>query len=271
VVVGKLLGPEAVVPYACTGKLLTMLANQPQMFMQMALPALSEMRTAASRERLFDVSRSMAQVMLLLSGAIVAVVLAVNASFVSWWVGASRFGGMGLTALLLAAMLVRHVNLTLIYTLFCFGYERRLAITSVADGVVGLVVMLILVPVLGLYGAVLGSLASSCLVSLPANLRALAREEGGSPVAFLKPLGPWLARFVAIVCISALISLWPVRGLWAFVPLAAAVGAIYGLMMLPVLKTPPLGPMLAGRFEPWISRMPRLARHLLKPAGALAR
>ena len=44
VVVGKLLGPEAVVPYACTGKLLTLLANQPQMFMQMALPALSELR-----------------------------------------------------------------------------------------------------------------------------------------------------------------------------------------------------------------------------------
>ncbi len=79
--IGKLLGPEAVVPYVCTGKLLMLLANQPQMFMQMALPALSELRTAA-RERLFEVSRSMAQVMLLPSGAIVAVVLAVNQAFV---------------------------------------------------------------------------------------------------------------------------------------------------------------------------------------------
>ncbi|HLG54690.1 MAG TPA: oligosaccharide flippase family protein [Vicinamibacterales bacterium] len=272
VVVGKLLGPEAVVPYACTGKLLTMLANQPQMFMQMALPALSEMRTAASRERLFDVSRSMAQVMLLLSGAIVVVVLAVNGPFVSWWVGESRFGGMGLTALLLVSMLVRHVNLTLVYTLFCFGHERRLAVTSVADGLVGLAVMVILVPLLGLYGAVLGSLLSSCLVSVPANLRALAREEGGSRAAFLRPLGPWLARFVAMVAgISVLMSFWTVRGVWAFVPLAAAVGAAYMAVMLPVLKTPPLGPMLAERFAPWISRIPRLARHLPKPAGALAR
>ncbi len=79
VVVGKLLGPEAIVPYACTGKLMALLANQPQLFMQMALPALSELRGSAARDRLFDVSRSMTQLMLLASGAIVAVVLVVNA------------------------------------------------------------------------------------------------------------------------------------------------------------------------------------------------
>ena len=79
--------PEAIVPYACTGKLMTMLANQPQLFMQMALPALSELRGSAARDRLFDVSRSMTQLMLLASGAIVAVVLVVNGPFVAWWVG----------------------------------------------------------------------------------------------------------------------------------------------------------------------------------------
>ena len=49
-VIGALLGPEAIVPYACTGKLVTLLANQPQLFMQMALPALSELR-ASGRAR----------------------------------------------------------------------------------------------------------------------------------------------------------------------------------------------------------------------------
>ena len=44
-------------------------------------------------------------------------------------------------------MLMRHMNSTLVYTLFCFGHERRLAVTSFADGVVGLIVMLMLVPV----------------------------------------------------------------------------------------------------------------------------
>jgi O-antigen/teichoic acid export membrane protein len=272
VVIGKLLGPEAVVPYACTGKLLTMLANQPQMFMQMALPALSELRTAASREHLFAVARSMAQVMLLLSGAIVTVVLAVNAPFVVWWVGESRFAGMGLTALLLLSMLMRHMNSTLVYTLFCFGHERRLAVTSVVDGLFGLAMMLILVPLLGLYGAVLGSLTSLALVSLPANLRALAREEGGSPVTFLEPLSPWLKRFVPIVtAVGALTFAWRPSGLWMFAPLAVAIGTLYAVVMVPVMTTPPLGPMLSARLRPWISRMPRLARHLAKPASALAR
>jgi O-antigen/teichoic acid export membrane protein len=272
VVIGKLLGPEAVVPYACTGKLLTMLANQPQMFMQMALPALSELRTAASREHLFDVARSMAQVMLLLSGAIVTVVLAVNAPFVVWWVGESRFAGMELTALLLLSMLMRHMNSTLVYTLFCFGHERRLAVTSVADGVVSLMVMVILVPLLGLYGAVLGSLTSVALVSLPANLRALAREEGGSPVTFLEPLRPWLVRFVPIVlAIAALTFVWRPSGLWAFAPFALAVSALYAVVMVPVMTTPPLGPMLSTRLRPWASRVPQLARHLAKPASAVAR
>src|SRR5262245_28708048 len=248
-----------------------MLANQPQMFMQMALPALSELRTAATRERLFDVSRSMAQVMLLASGAIVSVVLAVNGSFVTWWVGEARFAGVGLTALLLLAMLVRHLNLTMVYTLFCFGYERRLALTSVADGVIGLLVMLVLVPVLGLYGAVLGSLCSLCLVSVPANLVALAREEGGSPAAFLRPLTPWLKRCAAVIAGVAVVNaLWSMPSVWIFGPVAAAVGLIYAAVMLPVIQTPPLGPMLAARLRPWLSRMPRLARHLVKPASALA-
>jgi O-antigen/teichoic acid export membrane protein len=269
VVIGKLLGPEAVVPYACTAKLPMLLANQPQMFMQMALPALSELRTAAPREHLFDVARSMAQVMLLLSGAIVAVVLAVNGSFVSWWVGEASFGGVGLTALMLLTMLVRHANATLNYTLFCFGYERRMALTTVTDGLLGLAIMVPLVSAFGLPGAVLGSLASVCLVSLPANLLALARELGGSPFDFFRPLGRWSIRIVPIVAAVALLPLvWSPGGPSGFVPLAVGVSVFYVVVMLPAARTPPLGPMLMTRLRPWLARVPR---PLAKPVKALAR
>jgi O-antigen/teichoic acid export membrane protein len=272
VVVGKLLGPEAVVPYACTAKLPTLLANQPQMFMQMALPALSELRTTASREHLFQVARSMAQVMLLLSGGIVTVVLAVNASFVSWWVGEMSFGGLGLTSLILLTMLVRHANATLNYTLFCFGHERRIALTTVSDGLLGLALMVPLVSSFGLYGAVIGSLASVCLVSLPANLLALGREEGRSPFAFFRVLGPWSIRFVPIVgAVSLLPFVWTSRGPWSFAPLALGVGILYAIVMLPAAQAPPLGPMLMTRLRPWLSRVPQLKRHLAKPLDAPAR
>lgn len=271
IVVGKLLGPEAVVPYACTAKLPMMLANQPQMFMQMALPALSELRTTASREHLFNVARSMAQVMLLLSGGIVAVVLAVNGSFVSWWVGETRFGGQGLTVLILFTMLVRHANATLNYTLFCFGYERRIALTTVSDGLLGLALMVPLVSAFGLYGAVIGSLASVCLVSVPANLLALAREEGGSPFALFKALGPWSMRFVPLVgAVSLLPLVWTSRSLWSFAPLALAVGIVYAIVMVPAAQAPPLGPMLMTRLRPWLARIRPLER-FAKPLDVPAR
>ncbi|HEY9466641.1 MAG TPA: oligosaccharide flippase family protein [Vicinamibacterales bacterium] len=271
VVVGELLGPEAVVPYACTAKLPMLLANQPQMFMQMALPALSELRTTASREHLFNVARSMAQVMLLLSGGIVTVVLAVNGSFVAWWVGETRFAGQGLTALILFTMLVRHANATLNYTLFCFGYERRIALTTVSDGLLGLALMLPLVSAFGLHGAVIGSLAAVCLVSVPANLLALAREEGVSPFALFKALGPWSMRFVPIVgAVSVLPLVWTSSGLWSFAPLAAAVGLVYAIVMVPAAQAPPLGPMLMTRLRPWLARVRPLER-FAKAAGVPAR
>jgi len=270
-VIGKLLGPAAVVPFACTGRLATMLANQPQMFMQMALPALSELRTAAPRTQLFEVSKSMAQVMLLLSGAIVAVVLAVNGPFVAWWVGESAFGGLGLTALLLLGMLLRHVNVTAVYTLFCFGNERRLAVTAIADGLSSVIAMFVLVPVIGVYGAALGPLVGTCLVSLPNNFKALGRELGASPIEFLMPLKPWVVRVVPLLIgILAVAATWPTRGFWSFGSLAAAMGIGYVLAMLPVLNTPPLGPMIAPRLQPLISRFPSLAKYFAKPAGALA-
>ena len=261
VVAGRLLGPEAIVPYACTSKLISLLANQPQLFMQMALPALSELRGSAARARLFDVSRSMTQVMLLASGAIVAVVLVVNGPFVSWWVGESRFGGLTLTALLLAGMLVRHVNTTIVYTLFCFGYERRLALTSIAEGAAGVALTWLLVPRLGLQGAAAGMLISTLAVSLPANVVALAREQGASPWTFGASIAPWFSRFAVIATGTAVLVLTvQPHGLVAALPLALAVSAAYLAVMLPVLRTPPLGPMLQARLQQWLPRMPRVVR-----------
>src|SRR5262249_54912195 len=45
--IGPLLGPAAVVGFVCTAKLPSVLANQPQMLMQAASPALSELKVAA--------------------------------------------------------------------------------------------------------------------------------------------------------------------------------------------------------------------------------
>jgi len=261
VVIGKLLGPEAVVPYACTGKLMALLANQPQMFMQLALPALSELRTSAPRDRLFEVSRSMTQMMMLASGAIVAVVLATNEAFVTWWVGTGQFAGVGLTVVLLVSMLLRHLNTTSVYALFCFGNERRLALTAIAEGIVSTSLMFLLVPVIGLYGAALGSLGATCFVSLPNNLRALAREEGTSAMSLLTPLAPWFGRLAALLGgIALLLSTVRVSGVVGLAIVSALVGAAHLAIMLPVLRRPPLGSMLSSSIGPWLDRVHSFAR-----------
>ena len=127
-IIGILAGPAAVVPFVCTGKLISVLTNQPQLLMQAAGPALSEMRMGEPKARLFQVSSALTQAMLMASGAVACAVLAVNQGFVTWWVGADQYAGLPLTVLLVLVMLLRHWNTTTVYTLFAFGRERRLAV-----------------------------------------------------------------------------------------------------------------------------------------------
>ena len=97
---------------------------------------MSELRQTGDRAKMFQVSAALAQTTLAVSGLVACLVLMVNQGFVTWWVGRDQFAGVGLTLLMLAAMLTRHFNTTNVYALFCFGHERRLALTALADGVV---------------------------------------------------------------------------------------------------------------------------------------
>ena len=121
--------------------------------------------------------------------------------------------------------------------------------------------MWLLVPRMGLQGAAAGMLMSTLVVSLPANVLALAREQGASPWAFAESIAPWFTRFAAIAT-AATVLVFTVRpeSLAGALPLALAIGAAYLAVMLPVLRTPPLGPMLHARLQPWLPRMPRLVR-----------
>ena len=160
-------------------------------------------------------------------------------------------------------MLLRHWNVAAVYTLFCFGHERRLAITTAVDGLVGLVAMLLLVPWLGMHGAALGSLIGTAGISLPGNLRALAREEGVSLAAAIRPLRPWFGRFVlASTAVLLAIAWWPAQRLPGALLAGSLVAILYAVLMLPVVLKPPLGSMLAPRLQPWLTLFPGLSRRI---------
>lgn len=260
-IIGKLFGPAAIVPFVITGKLIGVLTNQPQMLMALAGPALSQMRMGESRERLSEVCIALTQAMLMLSGAAVCVVLTVNQGFVGRWVGARQYGGFWLTALILLGMLLRHWNLTVAYTLFCFGYERRLCLTAFLDGLVSVGAMFLFIREFGLIGAPLGIIAGACLISLPANVWSLARESDMSVGRLIRPLLPWFVRFVFLTAgIIFLARIW-IPNTFLLLGLTAAVTAtIYVVVMFPLALRSPLGDYVRPRLFPIRARVFRVLR-----------
>jgi O-antigen/teichoic acid export membrane protein len=250
IIVGLILGPLAVVPYACTGKLISVLANQPQLMMQSAFPGLSEMRTAESQKRLFEVCTTLSFAMMILSGGIVCVVLMVNEGFVYWWVGGNQYGGFVLTAALIAAMLLRQWNQSWLYPLLCFGRERRISITNLLDGLTTAGLTLALVWLWGARGAPVASITGVCLVSLAGNLHALSGELKVSAVSLMKIFYPWLWRFaIAALATGIAAKFWVPRTLVMLTLATLFTSTAYLLLMFPLLLGDDLGRYVKPRLS----------------------
>jgi hypothetical protein len=99
---------------------------------------------------------------------------------------------------MVAAMIARHFNTTNVYALFCFGHERRLALTALADAVVTIGAGIVLIGALGMIGGPLAALVAVLIVSVPLNLNALAVETGVGRTALVATLAPWALRFVLV-------------------------------------------------------------------------
>jgi O-antigen/teichoic acid export membrane protein len=241
-IIGKVLGPLAVVPYACTGKLISVLANQPQLLMQAAFPALSEMRMGESRKRLFQVCTALSQAMLIISGGVICTVLVVNHGFINWWIGPDQYGGFWLTVALLSTMLLRHYSTTGVYALLCLGYERRISLTHLLDGFVTLSGALIFIHLLGPIGGPLGSILGVCLVSLPSYFSVLARELQSSRRDLLKPLWPWFWRFFGLALILGFLArIWTPNTFMGLAATTASIILVYSVVMLPMALESSLG------------------------------
>ncbi len=236
-VLGKLLGPGTVVVYACTSKLVQLLVNQPLTLTQSALPGLSELKSSQDLGAIRRVSESLTLLVMLVSGAIVAVVLAVNGGFVRWWVGTEQYGGNALTLLLVLNMTVRHYATTLVFSLFCFGHEKALALIGIADGVLTLGLSLLLTPRFGMLGPVIASLLGAVTLSIPLVARYLAHDLRLSFFGMLRPLVAWTWRMTALGAVAAMV-LWgrPPRGPLEVGAVTAVMATIYALLMLPIVK-----------------------------------
>jgi O-antigen/teichoic acid export membrane protein len=255
-IITKLLGPAAVVPYAITSKLITVLANQPSTLIQSALPGISEIRGTADMPRLQRVSSALGQGILVASGVVFCVVLVVNEAFVDWWgVPNNPYAGDLLTAVLLVAMLARHANFAMALTLFALQGEKRISITTLADGLVTVLAGVVLVRWIGVIGAPIASVIGATIVSLPANLRGLSARAGIPVTEWLRPLWGWAWRFLLVAAGAAALATQRIPP--TFISLAATtigVTVVVGLVMIPVMLRPPLGTYLAPRLQRFVPR-----------------
>jgi O-antigen/teichoic acid export membrane protein len=249
-IIGTVLGPAAAVPYYCTEKLVGVLGNQPAILMQSAGPALSEIRTGESRERLLRACTALTEAMLMVSGAVACVVIAVNQGFVRWWVGGGQYGGLALTVVLVMMMLLRHWNVTAVYAIFAFGHERRITVTTLCDGLFTIAAAIVLIPRLGVIGAPLASLVSVSVVSLPANLTALARDTGETAARLTGKMRHWFWRFLVVMAVAWAVSPLVAPGkLFALVAATLGVGGLYAALMVPLALRDPLGVYVRPRID----------------------
>jgi hypothetical protein len=203
----------------------------------------------------------LSQILLLFSGTLVCAVLVLNHSFVSWWVGASQYGGFTLTALIVTLVLLRHWSRALINTIFCFGYERWISLVSLVDGAVTITAAVVLVHFFGPIGAPIGGIVGVCLVSIPANLWALSKELNTSAGSLLVPIRGWALRMVLLGAAAAFIQ----RSFaWHSFPIMAAIGAasllVYLLFMFPVASSPPASIYVMPVLHSLRSRLSRALR-----------
>lgn len=246
-IVGKLLGPAAVVPYAVTGKLIMVLANQAQILMQTATPGLCEMRTGESRERLLRVLVALTHGVLTFCGLVFCVVLLINHWFVDWWISAKQhgeqYGGFALTVVFLSSIVLRQWTTTTAFSVFCFGYQRRISLTNLLDGLVTAASGVVLTMLFGLPGAAAGSIAGACLVSLPSNLAVIARDTGETILGLIrKMLASWFLRFAPVAAGVLCVALvWSPKSFWEAAAAALCVTAIYCALMVPNIIRSPLG------------------------------
>ena len=258
IVIGRMLGPDAVLRFSFTDKTENMLSVQPYSIGNLSGPALGELKGAGRQSELARLMGVIATATLMLSGAIVLAVLETNRAFVRVWLGDQYFGGMTLTVVILANMMARHWAFP--YSVALFYYSGRVRATTLmvlADGVVSLGLSIVLVGRLGIVGAPLGSLLGALITEWPASVMLMARDSGSSPWAPLGPVWPWLVRFVPIAVVAAAAGVWlGGKPLILVACVGVVIGFVYVAAMLPLLRQPPLDVYAA----PWLAKFPLLER-----------
>ncbi len=206
-VIGYVVGAEAVVAYSCTVKLAQFVSLVPQQLLTSARSGLFELIGLNDAERLRRVSLAIEQAVLLSATFVASLSMAVNEPFVRMWVGPAQYSGGAVSLFAAAHVVARHYALGVNAVAFALGHEKVLGIAAVVDGCVTLVFMVVSIRLVGVAGAAAAPLVGVCLIQIPVALRLANRGLRRSTRAWLQSVLPWCVRAGAVFLLSIAIAL----------------------------------------------------------------
>lgn len=252
-------GPVAAVAYAMTARLGDVLMQMSWQMPDAGLVGLAQLKGEGRAERAAEIAVSLLRLTLIGAGAVACTVLAFNPAFVSLWVGADRFAGLGANALLAAGVLSLSLSHALFSTAATLGARVQIGAASVVQGVVHLGAAVLLGRTFGLAGVAAAALIGTALVAYPAGAYLLGKVSGLSQGdLWRRVLAPWSARASVLLLLGTMAGIlgWRVS---PWLPLGAAplLGLLYVWWMRPLYADLPL----PARLRPVLARLRLVPEH----------
>lgn len=246
-------GPEMAVVYACTAKMGEILMQLSWQLPDSGMVGLAQLSGEGDQKRVREVVLSMLRLLLVTTGGVACAVLLLNPGFVSLWVGADKFGGLALNALLAAVVIGHSLTHGLVVPASVLGSRMQAGLLTIVQGGLFLLAAILLGRLFGINGVAAASLIGSLLFMVPLAARLLKRRTGLSfKQVWDAALMAWLVRLVPLMLAGGAIGAWLAgKSFWFASLIAPLFGAVYLWGMRPLY----VGLPLPLRFKPWLIKM----------------
>jgi O-antigen/teichoic acid export membrane protein len=232
---------EWIAIYACTSKTTQLALPASWIVPDSALVGLSHVHGEGRRDRRREVVDALLKLYLVLSGGAALSVLALNPSFVRWWVGEAFYGGVLLNALLAIGLVVTSVAHACAAISSALGRRRTIGMAGLLQGAIHLVLSAVLALSFGLAGLAAAVIVSAAVTMLPIGLRTLGLAADISPRDILADTIAWSVRAAPVLAIGAAIGAADVT-LWVACAALAPLGIVYLWLTRPLYAGLPVPP-----------------------------
>lgn len=230
---------EWIAIYACTSKTTQLVLPASWIVPDSALVGLSHLHGEGRTDRRREVVDALLKLYLVLSGAAALGVLALNPSFVRWWVGETFYGGALLNGLLAAGLVVTSVAHACAAISSALGLRRTIGMAGLLQGAVHLALSAGLALSFGLNGLAAAVILSAAVTMLPIGLRTLGLAADVSPRDLLADIMAWSWRAAPVLAIGAVVGASNVR-LWVAIAALAPLGILYLWLTRPLYARLPV-------------------------------